>query len=127
MKDDNIKAPIRLIPPDIILDLAKTLAFGAQKYGEWNWRDDGSNTEHMRTYDSIQRHLLSYANGEDIDKESGLHHLSHAATQIIILMTHVKEHPEMDDRYKGDKNENRGNSKRTKTKIHTEDIYYSQQ
>ena len=100
MKDDNVKDPIGLVPPAIIRDMAKTLEFGARKYGIWNWRDDGANTAHMRTYDSVLRHLLSYADGEDIDSESGLSHLSHAATQLIILMTHIKEHPEMDNRYR---------------------------
>jgi hypothetical protein len=66
-----------------------------------NWRKDGDNTEWSRTYSSIQRHLNSWWSGEDIDPESGMSHLAHATTQLMILMIHTKYHNEkMDDRYK---------------------------
>lgn len=89
-----------LIPPEALYDIARVFRFGAEKYGYNNWRDDGHNTQANRTYSSIQRHLNAFWSGEDIDPDSGLPHLAHATTQLMILMIHMQEHPEMDDRYK---------------------------
>ena len=100
MKFDEGKAPLGLIPPEVLFDIAKVFGFGAQKYGVNNWRTDSKNTSWIRTYSSIQRHLNAWLSGEDIDPESGQSHLAHAATQIMILMTYQREHPECDDRYK---------------------------
>lgn len=102
MKYDEGKPNIALIPPEYIEEVATILNFGAEKYGVNNWRMDGGNTIHSRTYSSLQRHLNAYWRGEDLDPESGRRHLAHAATQLMILMIHTLEHPEMDDRYKGD-------------------------
>ena len=99
MKFDSNKPPLHLIPPEILLEVAEIFAFGAEKYGENNWRDDGGSTGYGRTYSSIQRHLNAFWMGEDQDSESGKSHLTHAITQLIILRVHQLEHPEMDDRY----------------------------
>jgi len=100
MKYDDDKPPLGLIPPETLIEISKVFGFGAAKYGINNWRDDGNTTSWIRTYSSIQRHLNAWHAGEDIDPESGLNHLAHAATQIMILMIHESEHPESDDRYK---------------------------
>lgn len=100
MKFDNGKPPLALIPPEALIEIAKVFGFGAEKYGVNNWRKDGDNTSWMRTYSSIQRHLNAWMSGQNEDPESGLNHLTHAATQIMILMIHQMEHPECDDRYK---------------------------
>jgi hypothetical protein len=100
MKYDEGKPNIALIPPEALLDIAKVFTFGAEKYGLNNWRFDGANTSWTRTYGSIQRHLTSWLAGENTDPESGESHLTHAATQIMILMTHQREGlANQDDRY----------------------------
>ncbi len=99
MKFDKEKPPMALIPPEALYDIAKVFRFGAEKYGYNNWRDDGHTTQANRTYSSIQRHLNAFWSGEDIDPDSGKSHLAHATTQMMILMIHQMEHPEMDDRY----------------------------
>lgn len=102
MKYDNGKAPIHLIPPEVLVSMAHVLSFGAAKYGENNWRQDVNNTSYGRTYSSLQRHLLSFWSGEDNDPESGLPHLDHAITQLMILKMQTLEttNPEMDNRFK---------------------------
>jgi hypothetical protein len=99
MKDDSQKPPIHLIPVQPLKEMATVFGFGARKYGENNWRKDLGNTSWGRTYSSIQRHLLSFWDGEDIDPESGFTHLSHAATQMLILIEQYNNCKEMDDRY----------------------------
>lgn len=100
MKYDQEKEPLGLIPPEALLEIARVLGFGAKKYGVNNWRQDGKNTSWLRTYSSIQRHLNAWHAGQDLDPESGESHLSHAATQLMILMVHQMENPQCDDRYK---------------------------
>ena len=99
MKFDEGRVPMHLVPPAAIKAIAEVFAFGAEKYSPNNWRFDGDTTDHSRTYASVQRHLNSYWDGEDLDPESGKLHLAHALTQTIILLTHVMDNPEMDDRY----------------------------
>lgn len=99
MKFDKDKPPLALIPPEALYEIAEVFEFGAKKYGVNNWRRDGYCTEFARTYSSIQRHLNAWWSGEDIDPDSGKSHLAHATTQMMILMIHQMEHPEMDDRY----------------------------
>ncbi len=98
-KFDDKKPPLGLIPPEALIEISEVFGFGAKKYGMNNWRDDGDKTSWIRTYSSIQRHLNAWHSGEDVDPESGKSHLAHAATQIMILMMHSIEHPEVDDRY----------------------------
>lgn len=102
-KFDTDKPPLALIPSEALIEISKVLKFGADKYGVNNWRKDGHCTSFSRTYSSIQRHLLAWNAGEDIDPESGCSHLTHATTQLIILMIHQMEHPEVDDRYSATK------------------------
>ena len=99
MKYDKQKPPIHLVPVDPIIGAANTLKFGAEKYGEHNWRDDMKETSFSRSYSSVQRHLLSFWMGEDTDPESGLPHLDHALTQLMILIMQTKYASNMDDRY----------------------------
>ena len=101
MKYDNGKAPLALIPVEALEPIAQIFGFGASKYGINNWRQDGENTEWSRTYSSIQRHLHAFWSGEDKDPESGMPHIAHAITQLMILMVHIEDgHKHMDDRYK---------------------------
>ena len=100
-KFDQGKPPIHLIPTKAIKDAAYVFGFGAQKYGENNWREDLDVMPYSRQYSSIQRHLMAWFSGEDNDPESGLPHLDHALTQIMILKTSVDfgNTERIDDRY----------------------------
>ena len=100
MKYDDEKPPLQLIPTHALVQAAKVFGFGASKYGENNWRNDISKYGWTRHYGSIQRHLTAWNDGEDLDPESGLPHLAHAMTQLMILLQVVKEAPDCDNRYK---------------------------
>lgn len=82
VKYDSDKAPIGLISPEFIFGLADVLLYGAKKYAPRNWE---KGMDHSRLYDAAQRHLWTYWNLEDIDHESGKHHLLHAACCIMFL------------------------------------------
>lgn len=90
------KAPLSMVPSELIEEVAKVLEFGATKYARDNWRQGMSWNQ---TLDSCLRHLMKWNSGEDIDPESGLCHLSHAACNIAFLLSFRLTHNEMDDRY----------------------------
>lgn len=54
------------------------------------------------TLESIIRHVKSFQSPHesDLDKESGLNHILHAAWNCIALYETLQRHPELDDRYK---------------------------
>lgn len=83
-KNDKGKPPIQLIEPDFIFGIAEALKFGADKYAPNDWKKPVSD-DLNRTFGSIQRHLWTWKKGEINDKESGLNHLLHAATDIMFL------------------------------------------
>lgn len=95
-KFDTGKPRMDLLPSDAIVEVAKVLTFGAQKYGDGNW---ANGLDHSRLYAAAERHLADYNAGNDIDEESGLHALAHAACDILMLLWMIKHRPELDNRW----------------------------
>lgn len=103
LKWDDDKIPIQLVPAEFILAIAEVFAHGAEKYGPNNWRQgDVGFPSVTRVMGSILRHLFSFNYGEDNDKKSDLSHLSHAATQIAILLYYLQHGMNEDDRFTTD-------------------------
>ena len=86
------------MPLTALFDLARVYNMGAQKYSAHNFR---KGYEWSKSFNSLMRHLLAFWGGEDLDPESGLPHISHAAWHCFTLHSFMIEHPEHDDRYKG--------------------------
>lgn len=83
IKLDDKKTQYHLIPSECLADVADILTFGAEKYGEGNWKKcDNIN----RYYDALMRHLEAWRNGRHYDDETRKHHLAHAATNAIFLL-----------------------------------------
>ena len=98
-RDDNGKPPIHLIPPDVILRLARVYQYGAKKYAPRNWE---KGMDWSRMYDSAMRHLLAFWNGEDLDPESGLPHIDHALWNVAGLAHYAAFYRDRDDRPRKD-------------------------
>ncbi len=94
-KFDSGKPPMSLIPRRALVEEARVLDFGRQKYAAWNW---SKGMDWSRLIDAGLRHLTAYADGEDVDPESGLSHLAHARACLGFLLDYEAEHPELDDR-----------------------------
>ena len=94
---DAGKLRFDLIPAEWETALAEVLTRGAAKYAERNWEKGMSWS---RCYAAVRRHLNAFWRGEDIDKESGLNHLAHAAWGCLAILHFYKTHPELDDRIK---------------------------
>lgn len=93
------KIPLDLISEEFENQLAKVLAFGKIKYSAHNWRKGLPWSE---TLASAKRHISSFNDPakSDYDEETGIHHLAHAACNLMFLLEFVQTHPELDDRYK---------------------------
>lgn len=95
IKDDADKPRMELIPPETLIGLAKVLTEGASKYDDWNWAQGMS---WLRVYGSLQRHLVAWLAGEELDPESGLSHLSHALANVAFLHYYQARRVGTDDR-----------------------------
>ena len=88
-----------LIPKGALAEIARVYGFGAEKYSPNNWR---KGYAWSLSLDALYRHIVAFETGEDIDPESGLHHLAHAGFHILALLTYVQEGQYLlDDRWAG--------------------------
>jgi len=78
------KAKISDVPTIGILAMGRVFAFGARKYGRFNWREHEVSSSVY--YDAAFRHLAAWFDGEDLDAETGLPHLAHVMACCNILM-----------------------------------------
>lgn len=99
LKFDTDKLPLNLLSTEAMNQTAAVLKFGAIKYAEHNWR---KGFQWSRPLAAAMRHITAFNDGEDIDPESGLSHMAHAACCIMFILEFQKTHPELDDRYKPD-------------------------
>lgn len=98
-KYDGEKPQIALVPPEFIIGCAHAFTYGIKKYSAFNYLK-GDGLKIMRLISSLQRHLLAFTAGQDIDEESGLPHLYNASACMAMITATLREHPNNDDRYK---------------------------
>lgn len=96
IKYDTGKTQLELLPVEALEEVAKVLTFGAQKYDEENWR---GGFKYKRIVGSTLRHIYAWVKGENKDPETGLSHLSHAACNLLFLITFEQTDTGEDDRY----------------------------
>jgi len=85
-KFDGGKLQYSLIPPMALKEMVHVLTFGAEKYEPDNWKHVPDSKR--RYFDAMQRHIWAWKEGEQIDPESGIHHLAHAACCLFFLYEH---------------------------------------
>lgn len=84
IKHDDKKPRYSLVPVTAFDEVVKVLTFGAQKYAPNNWRYVENAYE--RYFDALQRHVWAWKRGEQVDPESGLHHLAHAICSAMFII-----------------------------------------
>lgn len=95
IKHNSGKPPLSWIPRAALVAEAQVLAHGALKYERDNWKKGLPWSEVL---DASLRHIYAFVDGEDMDEESGLHHLAHARCELGFLLEFADTHPELDDR-----------------------------
>lgn len=90
MKDSNpkdaigaTKVSMSLLPQQVLAEASLGLTEGALKYGAYNYREIGIRASIY--FDACMRHMMRYWEGEDIDPDSGLPHLTKAMDCLIVM------------------------------------------
>ena len=99
-KLDAGKPPMDLLDRYAMEQIARVLAFGADKYSAHNWR---GGIRYSRLIAAALRHLHAFNDGEDKDQETGLSHIAHAGCCIMFLLWMEHMRSDMDDRWLTDK------------------------
>lgn len=92
----STKPPLHHIPCGPLFQIGGALLSGACKYGAHNWRVVGVRSDVY--YDAMLRHVMQWWEGEELDPESGMSHLAHAAACCIILLDAAAQHKLTDNR-----------------------------
>lgn len=86
------------VPPETLTLFGEVFEHGAQKHGLLNFRTS-EGPRASTYYDAAMRHLLKWRAGTDLDVDSGLPHLLHAAASLFILVDLLIHNPTaIDDR-----------------------------
>lgn len=75
-------ARFSLIPPEFLWALAEHYGKGAFKYADRNWE---RGYKWSLSLDALERHLTQWRMGEDLDPETGSHHLVAVAWHACAL------------------------------------------
>lgn len=98
MKFDGGKLRYGLVPSIALRQVASVLTLGAEKYEPDNWQNIPDGIE--RYTDSLLRHIEEFRQGEDVDPDTCLHHLSHAACCLFFMLWFLQQEgrlPDFDD------------------------------
>lgn len=86
-KHDDNKLRYDLISPQALTGLVEVLTFGANKYTPRNW---SNGILYGRVFAAIMRHLWAWWNSSELDEETNLSHLDHAACGLHFLSHYIK-------------------------------------
>jgi len=90
------KVPFSTIPAPVIAEVGLAMLEGARKYGRHNYRASGIRASVY--YDAALRHLAQWWEGEDIDPDSGLSHVTKALATLTVLRDGMLQDLWNDDR-----------------------------
>ena len=78
------KAPMSTVSEAVLAEVGLAMLEGACKYGRHNYRVAGVRASVY--FDALRRHMRSWWDeGEDIDKASGLSHVTKAIATLVVL------------------------------------------
>jgi hypothetical protein len=77
------KAPMSTVSAAVMAEVGVAMLEGALKYGRHNYRAVGVRSSVY--YDGTLRHLMAWWEGEDIDPDSGMSHITKAITSLVVL------------------------------------------
>lgn len=90
------KAPLSVVPTQVLHEIGLGMLEGALKYGRHNYRVAGVRASVY--YDATMRHLNQWWEGEDIDRASQLSHITKALSSLSVLRDSMLQENWTDDR-----------------------------
>lgn len=90
------KVSMSYVPAPVVMEIAAGMMEGGLKYGRHNYRAVGVRASIY--YDAAHRHLMAWWEGEDLDSNSGLSHVSKAITSLVVLRDSMLQGNWVDDR-----------------------------
>jgi len=90
------KVPFSTVSAPVIAEVGLAMLEGARKYGRHNYREAGVRASVY--YDATFRHLGAWWEGEDIDPDSGLSHVTKAIAGLMVLRDSMLYENWVDDR-----------------------------
>lgn len=90
------KVPLSVIPATVLWELGCAMLEGARKYGRHNYRKTGVRASVY--YDGVLRHMTAWWEGENVDPDSGLSHITKAIASLTVLRDNMIREQWVDDR-----------------------------
>jgi Domain of unknown function (DUF5664) len=90
------KVPMSTVPANVLAEVGVAMLEGASKYGRHNYRAVGVRGSVY--YDGTMRHLMDWWEGQDLDPDSGMSHITKAITSLIVLRDAMIQGKFTDDR-----------------------------
>ncbi|MCH8137337.1 MAG: hypothetical protein IH926_00005 [Proteobacteria bacterium] len=90
------KVGLSMIPRPVLYERALAMLGGSLKYARHNYRIAGVRASVYR--DATDRHLDAWWEGEDIDEESGLNHITKAIASLAVMRDAMINGMFVDDR-----------------------------
>lgn len=90
------KVSLSMLPFRVLWEVALGMLEGALKYGRHNYRGIGVRASVY--FDAAQRHLGAWWEGEDIDRESQLSHITKTISALVVLRDSMIQGNWVDDR-----------------------------
>jgi hypothetical protein len=92
----STKPPIDNVPLSVISEVGMALAEGQYKYGGYNWRVIGVRASVY--WNAAFRHIKAWYEGEDLDPDSQLSHITKAISALVVLRDAMIQENWNDDR-----------------------------
>lgn len=77
------KPPSSTVAQEVMAEVGVAMLEGACKYGRHNYREIGVRASIY--YDALRRHVDRWWEGQDIDPDSGLSHITKAIACLVVL------------------------------------------
>jgi len=90
------KVPMSTVSAPVLMEMGLAMLEGDRKYGRHNYRVIGVRASVY--YDAAMRHLMAWWEGEDIDPDSGISHITKALSCLAVLRDSMINEKFTDDR-----------------------------
>lgn len=85
-----------LLPYEQLAEVARHFGKGAEKYADHNWK---RGFAWSLAEGALMRHFAAFMEGEEIDEETGSHHMAAVAFHALALLYFKEHHRDLDDRF----------------------------